>query len=131
MVNVGGLMSLGRNYINLRNALKDYLKEQELTLSDLLGAMDEEKEGIMDALAKRVHLTEAQKRGLERGLTGKDLNLLLFVLQAFYLLNPSGLYKGFVIEPTVGDIVYGDKATFEGCKSILRALGISIHDLDI
>ena len=131
MVNVGGIMSPGRDYINLRNALKDYLKEQEITLGDLLGTMDEEKEGIMDALAKRVHLNEAQKRVLERRLTGKDLNLLLFVLQAFYLLNPSGLYKGFVIEPTVGDIVYGDKATFEGCKSILKALDISTHDLDI
>jgi len=111
--------------------LKDYLKEQGLSLSDLLAAMDEEKGGIIDALAKRVYLNESQKTSLECGLSSKDLNLLLFVLQAFYLLNPSGLYNGFVIEPLGQDIVCGDKATFEGCKSILKALDISTQDLDI
>ena len=119
-----------RRYIDLRSALKDYLREQNITLSDLLSVMDEQKEGIMEALRKRVHLTEAQSRALEENLTSKQLNLLLFVVQAFYLLNPSGTYKNLIIEPTRGDVMHGDKATFEGCKMILKALRISTEGLD-
>ena len=120
-----------RRYIDLRTALKDYLKEQEITLSDLLDVMDEQKEGIMEALRKRVHLTEAQSRALEENLTSRQLNLLLFVIQAFYLLNPSGTYRDFILDPTREDVIYGDKATFEGCKMILRALRISTEGLDV
>lgn len=120
-----------RKYIDLRAALKNYLKEQGITLQDLLSSMDEDKEGIMDALRKRVYLTENQSRILEEKLTSKQLNLLLFVIQAFYILNPSGMYRDFIIEPTREDVMYGDKATFEGCKLILKALRISTEGLDI
>ena len=119
-----------RKYIDLRTALKNYLKEQGITLQDLLSSMDEDKEGIMDALRKRVYLTENQSRILEEKLTSKELNLLLFVIQAFYILNPSGMYRDFIIEPTREDVMYGDKATFEGCKLILKALRISTEGLD-
>ena len=110
--------------------MKNYLKEQGITLSDLLSMMDEDKEGIMDALKKRVHLNERQSRMLEENLTSKQLNLLLFVIQAFYILNPSGLYKDLIIEPTREDVLYGDKVTFEGCKMILEALRISTRGLE-
>jgi len=124
-------MSPSNDYIALRKVLKDYLKEQGITLKDLLSVMDEDKGSIMEALSERAHLTNAQSRALEHGLSSKDLNLLLFVIQAFYLLNPSGMYKGFIIEPARGDVVYEDKATFEGCKSILKALHISTQDLNV
>jgi hypothetical protein len=120
----------GRRYIDLRTALKNYFKEQNITLPDLLSVMDENKEGIVEALRKRVHLTEGQCRALEENLTSKQLNLLLFVIQAFYLLNPPGTYKGLIIDPTREDVMSGDKATFEGCKMILRALRISTEGLD-
>jgi len=123
-------VSSKRRYIDLRTALKNYLKEQGITLSDLLSMMDEDKEGIMDALKKRVHLNERQSRMLEENLTSKQLNLLLFVIQAFYILNPSGLYKDLIIEPTREDVMYGDKVTFEGCKMILEALRISTSGLE-
>ena len=119
-----------RKYVDLRTALKNYLKEQGITLQDLLSSMDEDKEGIMEALRKRVYLTEDQSRILEEKLTSKELNLLLFVIQAFYILNPSGMYRDFIIEPTREDVMYGDKATFEGCKLILKALRISTEGLD-
>ena len=109
-------------YIDLRKALKNFLKEHGVTLHDLLSVMDEDKEGIMDALRKRIHLTEDQSRALERTLSSRDLNLLLFVIQTFYILNPSGLYKGMKIEPSRDDVVWGDKVTFEGCKMIMEAL---------
>jgi len=113
-------------YIPLRKALKDYLKEQGIVLYDLLGKMDEERKGIMEALQERIQLTEAQSRMMERNVSSKDLNLLLFVIQTFYLINPSGMYKGFVIEPTRDEVMRRDKITFEGCKIILKALNVSI-----
>ncbi|MBS7614300.1 hypothetical protein KEJ18_00975 [Candidatus Bathyarchaeota archaeon] len=123
-------MPSGTDYIPLRKALKDYLREQGIALSDLLSLMDDEKKGLMEALRKRVHLTESQSRMLEKALTSRDLNLLLFVVQAFYGLNHSGLYKGFIIEPTREEVMWGNKATFEGCKMILRALQVSTNGLD-
>ncbi len=123
-------MPPGTDYIPLRKALKDYLREQGITLSDLLSLMDEEKKGLMEALRERVHLTEPQSRKLEKSLTSRDLNLLLFVVQAFYVLNHSGLYKGFIIEPTREEVMWGNKATFEGCKMILKALQVSTIGLD-
>ncbi|MCD6470180.1 hypothetical protein J7L29_05215 [Candidatus Bathyarchaeota archaeon] len=120
----------GEDYIPLKKVLKDYLREHGITLRDLLSAMDEDKEGIMEALSRRVHLTREQRRALERGLSSRDLNLLLFVIQAFYIINPSGLYKGFIIEPVREDVMFGDKVTFEGCKMILKALGISTKGVE-
>lgn len=122
---------MGEDYISLKRVLKGYLREHGTTLSDLLSVMDDGKEGIMEALSKRVYLTRAQRRALERGLSSKDLNLLLFVIQAFYVLNPSGLYKGLIIEPAREDVMVGDKVTFEGCKMILRALGISTDNIEV
>ncbi|MCW4020034.1 MAG: hypothetical protein NWF14_02225 [Candidatus Bathyarchaeota archaeon] len=124
-------MSPRTGYIHVRRVLKDFLKEQRTALSDLRGVMDEGKEGIMEALRGIVNLTDAQVGALERGLRSKELNLLLFVVQAFYLLNPSGMYKGFIIEPVRDNVVWGEKATFEGCKAILKALHISTKSLDI
>ena len=120
----------GEDYIPLKKVLKDYLREHGITLGDLLSAMDEDKEGIMEALSRRVHLTREQRRALELGLSSRDLNLLLFVIQAFYIINPSGLYKGFIIEPVREDVMFGDKVTFEGCKMILKALGISTKGVE-
>ncbi|MEM1507414.1 MAG: hypothetical protein QW294_04250 [Candidatus Bathyarchaeia archaeon] len=120
----------GEDYIPLKRALKDYLKEHKVTLDDLLSVMDEDKEGIMEALSKRVYLTRTQRRALEHHLSSRELNLLLFVIQAFYILNPSGLYKGFIIEPARDDVMIGNKVTFEGCKMILKALGISTENID-
>jgi len=120
----------GEDYIPLKKVLKDYLREHGITLRDLLSAMDEDKEGIMEALSRRVHLTREQRRALELGLSSRDLNLLLFVIQAFYIINPSGLYKGFIIEPVREDVMFGDRVTFEGCKMILKALGISTKGVE-
>jgi len=118
-------------YIHIRKALRDYLKEQGVTLSDLLNVMPEDRQGTMEALRERVHLSEVQSAALERSVRSRDLDLLLFVVQAFYLINPSGMYKGFTIEPLREDVVWGEKATFEGCKRILKALRITTQGLDV
>jgi hypothetical protein len=125
---VHAVMPQETGYIPLRKALKDLLKEQGTTLSDLLGLMDEERKSIMEALREKVQLTEAQSRMLVQNVSSKNLNLLLFVIQAFYFLNLSGMYKGFVIEPTRDEVMQGEKITFEGCKIILKALNVSIRE---
>lgn len=122
-------MSQPSEYIELRQAVKNYLREAGVTLQDLIGLMDEEKGGILEALGKRVHLTEAEGRALESRLTGRELNYLLFVVQAFYILNPSGTYKGRLILPARSDIMVGDRVTYQGCEVILRALGIRAHGM--
>jgi len=116
-------------YIDLRRALKNFLKEHGVTLQDVLSVMDEEKDGIIEALKKRIHLTESQSKTLEENLSSKDLNLLLFVIQTFYIVNPGGLYRGMIIEPKREDVMWGDKVTYEGCKMILEALRISTRNL--
>ena len=116
-------------YIDLRKALKNLLREHGVTLQDVLSLMDEEKGGIIDALKKRIHLTDAQCKSLERNLSSRDLNLLLFVVQTFYIVNPGGLYKGLIIEPRREDVMGREKVTFEGCKMILEALRISTENL--
>ena len=129
--NRGPDMTSTDEYIHIRKALRDYLKEQDVTLSDLLNAMPEDRQGTMEALRERVYLSEAQSTALERSIRSRDLDLLLFVVQAFYLINPSGLYKGFTIEPLREEVVRGEKATFDGCKRILKALRVTAQGLDM
>jgi DNA-binding transcriptional MerR regulator len=114
------------DYIDLKDALKDYLKENGITLQDLLSVMDEEKEGIMEALSKRVALTDEDRHELERSLQSNQLNTLLFVIQAFYIINLGGLYKGRIIYPVREDVMRGGKVTTEGLRKIARALGIHL-----
>lgn len=88
--------------------------------------MDEEKSGLMEALHRRISLTESQSRDLDLGLSSRELNLLLFVIQTFYIVNPSGMYKGEFIEPAREGVVLYQKVTFEGCKRIMKSLRISL-----
>lgn len=112
------------DYIDLKLALKDYLREHGLTLNDILMAMDDDREGALEALRKRTLLTEDELEQLERKLTSRQLNTLLFVIQVFYIVNVSGLYKGRMIYPCRDDIVRDNRVTSEGVKMVLRALGI-------
>jgi len=125
----GGAFSLHHKgeYVELREALRDFLKESEVTLDDLLAAMDEEKHGLLEALNKRVSLSHEDSQAVERPLSSRELNLLLFVIQAFYITSLSGLYKGKVIYPVRRDVVRGAKATLEGLKHVGRALGVHIN----
>ncbi|MBS7609867.1 hypothetical protein KEJ19_04785 [Candidatus Bathyarchaeota archaeon] len=114
------------DYIDLKDVLRDYLRENGITLQDILSIMDEEKEGIMEALSKRVALTEEERHELERSLKSSQLNTLLFVIQAFYIINLGGLYKGRIIYPARDDVMRGGIVTAEGLRKIARALGIHI-----
>ncbi len=118
--------------VPLRKALEDFLKQQGLTLDDVLDAMDETKEGAIESLQKRVHLTERDLKFIERYLSARDINLLVLALQVFYLSYPGGLYRGLLITPTREEVIGPDgKVTREGLLKVMRALGIRPKGLPI
>jgi len=121
---LNGLRSM-RRVITLREALRDFLKDAGLSLSDLLSAMDEDPEGILESLLKRVDLSEEEARRLERLFSPRQLNLLILVLHIFYYANPSGYYKGYLIYPP-REAVVGPlgKITKEGLQLIIKSLGL-------
>ncbi|MEM2089447.1 MAG: hypothetical protein QXF52_12425, partial [Thermoproteota archaeon] len=80
-------MSLSNYYIPLKKAVDDYLKEQGLTVADIVRVMDEDKEGIAESLRKRCAISFTTERRLLEKLTSRQLNFLIFVVQAFYIVN--------------------------------------------
>jgi len=114
-----------RRVITLKEALADFLRDAGLELSDLLSAMDEDPEGIIESLMARVEIDEEEARRLERTFTARQLNLLIFVIHTFYYANPSGYYKGYLIYPP-REMVVGPsgKVTREGLQLVMRSLGL-------
>jgi len=113
-------------YITLREALKDFLKEHDLTLEEVLSLMDEEdKDSLRVSLLKRISLSPKELDSLEKNYTARQLNLLILAIQVFYLSNPSGLYKGRLIIPLRDQVVGEDgKITPQGLRLILKSLGL-------
>ncbi len=116
-------MSLPNYYIPLKKAVDDYLKEQGLTLSDVVAVMDEDKESIAESLRKRCLISLKTERLLLERLTSRQLNMLIFVIQVFYIINIGGIYKGLIIYPERSSVVSGQKVTEEGLRLVLKALG--------
>lgn len=111
--------------INLREALMDLLKDYGVSLNDILDVMDEDRMGIMEALMERTALTERECRLLDSNLTSRQLNLLLFTLQTFYIADVSGMYKGRLLTPLREHVVGADgRITSQGVQLVIKALGI-------
>ncbi len=122
---MAGIPPLRKGIITLREALNDFLREQGLTIDDVLDAMDEDPRGIIESLLARVDMEEREAERLERVYGARQLNLLIFVIHLFYYANPSGLYKGFLIYPP-RELVVGPtgKVTRKGLELVLRSLGL-------
>ncbi len=84
--------------------------------------MDEDVEGMVESLRKRCAISFRTERRLLEKLTSKQLNFLIFVIHTFYIINMSGMYKGFLIYPRREHVVLGQKVTEEGLRQILKAL---------
>jgi len=69
-------------------------------------------------------LDDVSAKRLESTLSSRQLNYLIFVLQTFYIINPSGMYKSMSLLPAREDVMIGEKATIESVRLILRALDI-------
>lgn len=121
-------MGLPNYYIPLKKAVNDYLREQGLTMADIVRVMDEDKEGIAESLRKRCAISFRTERSLLEKLTSKQLNFLIFVIQAFYIINIPGIYKGLIIYPKRELVVTGERVTEEGLRQILEALELPSID---
>ena len=111
--------------ITLREALKDFLREEGLSLRDILEVMDEDPRGLIESLLKRVDIDIDQAVELERNFTSRQLNLIILALHIFYIANISGYYKGYLIVPLREEIVNKEgKITKEGLKKIIKSLGL-------
>ena len=111
--------------ITLREALKDFLREEGLSLRDILEVMDEDPRGLIESLLKRVDIDIEQAVELERNFTSRQLNLIILALHIFYIANVSGYYKGYLIVPLREEVVNKEgKITKEGLKKIIKSLGL-------
>jgi len=119
-------------YVPLRKALEDFLKQFDLTVEDILDAMDESKEGAIESLKMRANLTEKDVKFIEQNFTSRDINLLVFAIQVFYSPTSPGLYRNLLVIPTRDEVVGPDgKVTREGLVKIMRALGLRPRNLPI
>lgn len=119
-------------YVPLRKALEDFLKQFDLTVGDILDAMDESKEGAIESLKMRANLTEKDIKFIEQNFTSRDINLLVFAIQVFYSPTSPGLYRNLLVIPTRDEVVGPDgKVTREGLVKIMRALGLRPRNLPI
>jgi len=119
-------------YVPLKKALEDFLKQFDLTVEDILDAMDESKEGAIESLKMRANLTEKDIKFIEQNFTSRDINLLVFVIQVFYSPVSPGLYRSLLVIPARDEVVGPDgKVTRDGLVKIMRALGLRPRNLPI
>ncbi len=106
----------------VEDATLDLLRELGISLKDLLDAMDEDKSGILESVAARVI---GPRRAIEKIVyetPSRVLNLALFMLQTFYIVNPSGMYKGRLIVPFWSDVMVSTtKASLSGFALLIKA----------
>jgi len=112
--------------IGLREAMDDLLKEQGISLKDVLDMMDEEPTSALQSISRISDLTEEQLSTLEKGLSYRQINLLAFATYALYLSNVPGLYKGMRLVPSREEVITGQRVTFHGLSAVAGALGMSL-----
>ncbi|OYT40094.1 MAG: hypothetical protein B6U89_03090 [Desulfurococcales archaeon ex4484_58] len=108
--------------IPIEHALNDLLREYGITIDDLLIAMRYEDLDVYDELVKRIDNPTKELLAELASLSWRTLALTLFVLQAFYIINPSGLYKGCIIDPPREVVMRGFKASCSGLKILINRL---------
>lgn len=113
--------------VHLRRAVEDLLSEYGISLKDLLSAMDEERESVRGSLQRIASLSEEQLILIESKLRTTEINYLVFVIQAFYIINQTGLYKNLVVIPEKDYVMEGRKASFDGIVAVSKALGLNME----
>jgi len=112
-------------YVTLKNALYDFLREKSISLNDILDAMDEDPIGLEESLLKRINISRDNVLKIIKNYTARQLNLLIFVIQVFYLSNYSGMYKNRIIIPLRDEVIdLNGKITKNGLRNIIKALGL-------
>ncbi len=109
-------------YITAANALLDLLKEQGLSINDLLEAMRIEDIDVYNELKKRLLYRDKVVEAFIDGLDWRRVAILLFTVQALYIINPSGIYKGYLITPLHDQVVFKDKILPYGLIILAKSL---------
>lgn len=108
--------------ISIETALYDLLREYGISLEDLLTAIKLEDIDVYEELIRRIGIRSVDVVKLVNSLSWRLAALLLFVLQAFYIINTSGLYKGFLIEPSRDIVMDGLKVRLDGLMILVNRL---------
>lgn len=112
-------------WISVDKAVIDLLREYDLSLNDLLTVMKSEDIDVYVELIKRIHNCTREALEYIYSLPWKTVALLLFTIQSLYIINSSGLYKGYKIHPPRETVVVSNKVSFNGLLQVL----IHLRDL--
>ncbi len=108
--------------VSVERALLDLLREYGITVDDLVAAMEQEGIDVYGELLKRVTPRTREAEAYIYSLPRRLASLLLFTLQALYIINISGLYKDYLLDPPRWRIMVGDKATLLGVKMLVEKI---------
>lgn len=110
------------NKLSVESALKDLLIEYGITFEDLFLAMYSENIDVYGELLERIEVKSRDVIETINNLPWKLAALTLFTIQALYLANPSGLYKGYLLTPSREEVVVGNKVRFSGLLFLINRL---------
>ncbi len=109
-------------YISVVNAFLDLLREYGITIDDLLKAMEEENIDVYDEIIKRLSSKPRDVVKIVYSLPWRNASILLFIIQAFYVINIPGQYKGYLLDPPRHLIMAGDKVKPSGLIYLIKYL---------
>lgn len=110
------------NWIPVEKAILDLLREYDLTIEDLLVAMKDVDIDVYGELVRRLSECTENIMDYIYSLSWKTAALLLFTIQSLYIINTSGLYKGYKLYPPRSSVIIHDKVDFNGLVAILTQL---------
>lgn len=108
--------------IDVYRAFLDLLKEYGITVEDLLTAMRSEGIDVYDEIIKRISYLSPFIEKTVYSLPWRKATILLFILQTFYVVNISGIYKGYLIDPPRELVMDGLKVKPSGIILLIRKL---------
>ena len=108
--------------IPIEQALNDLLREYGITINDLFEAMLVEDIDVYEELLKRLETKSKDIVASIYSMPWKLVALTLFTIQAFYIVNPSGMYKGRLLDPPRESMIVGNKVKYSGLLLLINRL---------
>ena len=108
--------------INVIYAFFDLLREYGLTVEDLVKAMDEENIDVYNELINRLSVKSRDIVSYIYSIPWKKACILLFIIQAFYIVNIPGQYKGYLLDPPRDAVMEASRVKPSGLLYLLRYL---------
>jgi hypothetical protein len=108
--------------ISVIKAFKDLLREYGITIDDFIKAMEEENIDVYKELIDRLSVKSKDMISLIYSLPWRKACILLFIIQAFYIINVPGQYKGYLLDPPREVIMNGNKVKPIGLIYLIKYL---------